>query len=266
MTTFNYKNPLKLTSPLTHGPRVKAAQNLLAGHGKVLKRKCYKGKIDSQWGEQCAHATKSGKYWIGYPKKKINGAFGEEFYKYLTGKKKQSAFMKWRVKHRKALEKKNQQSGGLYKKAINEAAKFIGVKESPTGSNRQEFGAWYGMNGVPWCAIFQSYVLSHVGRPFRYSYVPAIVGDARAGRNKMRTIPYSEVESAIKNGHPVLVCYDWNHDGTADHVGMVEKVVNSTTFQTIEGNTGDSNFSNGGEVMRATRYISDVQAFVLIYS
>lgn len=32
-----------------------------------------------------------------------------------------------------------------------------GVHEDPRNSNRQKFGVWYGWNGVPWCAIFQSW-------------------------------------------------------------------------------------------------------------
>lgn len=266
MATFDYHHQLVVTSPLVSGPRVKEAQKLLAGGGPVYKAKWYKGKIDGQYGHGSAQATHRAKYWLGYPKRECNGKFGEVLYEYLTGKKKISAFMKWRRNHRIKLAKKNAQTGGLYKKAITLAAHFIGVKESPPGSNDQMFGKWYGENGVPWCAIFQSYILSHCGRPFRYAYVPAIVADAKLGRNKMRTIAYSEVAANIKAGHPVLVCFDWNHDGIADHVGMVEKVVDGTTFQTIEGNTGDTNFSNGGEVMRATRYTSEVQAFVLIYS
>jgi Putative peptidoglycan binding domain/CHAP domain len=33
----------------------------------------------------------------------------------------------------------------------------VGVHEDPARSNRQQFGLWYGWNGVPWCAIFQSW-------------------------------------------------------------------------------------------------------------
>ncbi len=33
----------------------------------------------------------------------------------------------------------------------------IGTKEDPMGSNRTKYGAWYGMDGQPWCAMFVSY-------------------------------------------------------------------------------------------------------------
>lgn len=263
---FNYKNPLRLTSPLTSGPRVKKAQELLAGQGPVLKRKLYTAAIDGQYGEHCAHATKSAKYWIGYPKKKIDGAFGEELFHFLTGKKKLTPIMKWRRRHRIKLEKKRAKTGGLYKRAITLAGHYVGVHESPAGSNMQEFGAWYGMNGVPWCAIFVSFILSHVAHPFRHSYVPEIVATARAGHDSMATIAYADIAHAISVGHAVLACFDWNHDGVADHVGFVVRT-EGAYFETIEGNTSPpgGNQSNGGQVCRQTRYPNEVQAFVVVY-
>lgn len=265
MTTYSYKDPLRLTSPYAKGDRVKEAQKLLAGDGKVLKKKCYHGAIDGQYGPQCAGATKHAKYWLGYPNKKCNTVFGETLYEYLTGKKKLTAFMKWRIRHRKKIAAKRAKQGGLYGRSIRLAIHFLGVKESPFGSNRQMFGAWYGANGVPWCAIFVSYILSHCKRYFHQSYVPFIVELARQGEGNLRVIPYSAVPECIKNGHPVLAAYDWNHDGTADHIEFIEHVLNSTQFTAIGGNTGPVDFSNGGEVMRSTRFTSVVQAYIEVY-
>ncbi len=41
--------------------------------------------------------------------------------------------------------------------AIQIAKAEIGYAESPSGSNLNKFGKWYGMDGVQWCAIFISY-------------------------------------------------------------------------------------------------------------
>ena len=30
----------------------------------------------------------------------------------------------------------------------------LGYKESPAGSNRTKYGAWFGLNGQPWCMMF----------------------------------------------------------------------------------------------------------------
>jgi hypothetical protein len=150
---------------------------------------------------------------------------------------------------------------GLSKRALALARHYIGTKEYPAGSNVTLFGKWYGEVGVPWCAIFVSYVLSHTGRPFKYAYVPSIVADARSGKNGLRAIPSARVNAAIAAGHPVLVTYDWNHDGTADHVGFATGVSNGYVTA-VEGNTGDANWSNGGEVLKETRPLGLVEQFV----
>jgi hypothetical protein len=55
-----------------------------------------------------------------------------------------------------------------------------------------------------------------------------------------------------------LVIFSWGHNGSADHIGIVERVVNGSTIITIEGNTGGGN----GAVMRRTRRRSDVLGYI----
>ena len=43
------------------------------------------------------------------------------------------------------------------------AAKEIGYTESPANSNKTKYGAWYGMNGEPWCDMFVSWVGAQAG-------------------------------------------------------------------------------------------------------
>lgn len=92
----------------------------------------------------------------------------------------------------------------------------------------------------------------------RYAYVPFIVDDARAGRNGLHL-----TNDPIKGD---LVCYDWNDDGEADHVGFFDHWLDRSagTFATVEGNTSMTNQSNGGAVMQRQRSKSDVQAFVRV--
>lgn len=148
-------------------------------------------------------------------------------------------------------------------RALALAAHYIGTKEYPAGSNVTLFGKWYGEVGVPWCAIFVSYILSHVGRPFKQAYVPTIVQLARDKKAGLHVIEASAVNSTIAAGHPVLVTYDWNKDGVADHVGFAKQVIGGNVVA-IEGNTGDANWSNGGEVLQETRLLSLVEAFVAV--
>lgn len=64
-----------------------------------------------------------------------------------------------------------------------------------------------------------------------------------------------------KNPRPGdIVFFDWGRDGVADHVGIVEEVY-PTYIKTIEGNTSTSNQSNGGQVMRRTRYYPSIQGY-----
>lgn len=136
---------------------------------------------------------------------------------------------------------------------LNKAKAEIGKKEHPYGSNRTPYGDWYGMNGVPWCAIFVTWCDQHSGKPTpsfrrgsRYSYVPFIVNDARVGRFGL------SLTSSPRPGD--LVCYDWRRDGEYDHVGLVlTSPKQSGDFQAIEGNTSTSNNSNGGQVMQRSR-------------
>ncbi len=58
-----------------------------------------------------------------------------------------------------------------------------------------------------------------------------------------------------------IVLFDWGRDGVADHIGFVENY-NGVNYTTIEGNTSISDNSNGGAVMRRTRYASQIQAII----
>jgi hypothetical protein len=142
--------------------------------------------------------------------------------------------------------------------ALDCAIRWIGYVEE--GRNLTVFGDWYGMNGQPWCAMFNTYQYE-VGaqsvtkkdspsfdRGFKYAYVPYIVADARANRNGLSV-----------TGMPIsgdLVCYDWGRDGLFDHTGLFETGT-SFSWTAIEGNTSTASNSNGGSVMRRYRKASD---------
>src|SRR5215471_1637402 len=150
-------------------------------------------------------------------------------------------------------------AGSVRSAALKRATGQLGKTESPAGSNQQPYGAWYGMNGVPWCAIFVTwcYVLgagdasckppAAFVKGSRYAYVPYVVSDARANRYGLTTVDPPSAQPGD------LVCYDWNWDGVHDHIGLFEKWVGPSTFNAIEGNTSTSSNSNGGQVMRRAR-------------
>lgn len=131
---------------------------------------------------------------------------------------------------------------------INIAAGEVGYTEHPSGSNGNKYGEWYGMNYVPWCAIFISYCFDKVSLPLPirsskgFAYCPDGVSWFRQ-RGQWFQDP--------KAGDVVFFC--WRGDGIADHVGIVESVKSDGSIISIEGNTGVGNDANGGEVMRRTR-------------
>jgi len=153
--------------------------------------------------------------------------------------------------------------GTVRKQALSRAVTQLGVKESPPDTNNVKYCSWYGMTG-PWCAMFMTWCFElgaqdiakdspSFKKGVNYSYVPYIVGDARAARNGLRTVDSDQVQPGD------LVCYDWQRDGTYDHVGVFEKwITGAADFQAIEGNTSaDSggSQSNGGGVYRRTRNV-----------
>jgi len=134
----------------------------------------------------------------------------------------------------------------LIKTAIGE----LGNTEYPMNSNKQKYGEWYGMNGVPWCAIFVSWVYDQTG-------IPLGLIDTNKG---FHYCP-SAFNHWNKNGeitatpHPGdIILFDWNGDGKMNHTGIfLQDNRDKMTFMTIEGNTALGNDSNGGEVMIRVR-------------
>ncbi|WP_298049682.1 CHAP domain-containing protein [uncultured Bifidobacterium sp.] len=145
------------------------------------------------------------------------------------------------------------------------AAGEIGYSRWDDPNQGTKYGRWYagytgdsyyGTNGVPYCAMFTSWVLFNAGvsaEGLPGAYVPWILSANRdAGR-----LVYNE--DALPGD---LVMFDWNHDGVADHIGLVE--VNHPDegwMQTVEGNTSpgtSGSQSNGGGVYRRARNYSSI--------
>jgi peptidoglycan hydrolase-like protein with peptidoglycan-binding domain len=138
-----------------------------------------------------------------------------------------------------------------YKAIIAKALKEIGNKENPPNSNRTKYGEWYGMNGVPWCAIFTSWIydgiideLSQIPPKNKkgFAYCPNAVNYFKR-KNRFNKTPTPGS----------LVFFNWNSD-IAQHVGIVVSINNNNgSITTVEGNTSAGSNSNGGEVQKRTR-------------
>lgn len=132
------------------------------------------------------------------------------------------------------------------------AAGELGYAESPAGSNRTKYGAWYGQDGQPWCAQFVSWVLHNSG-------VSLPISSAKGFSYCPYGVEWFKQQGLWHTSEPQpgdMVFFDW-YPGTrksgAWHVGFVEKVNADGTITTIEGNTSLTNQDNGGKVMRRVR-------------
>lgn len=144
------------------------------------------------------------------------------------------------------------------------AKKEIGVKEKPSGSNCVKYNTeYYGKkvkgSSYSWCAVFVWWVfkkakaskLFYDGK--KCSYCPTIGDWAIA---KKLTVS----KASGKPGDIVL--FDFNSNGTSDHIGIIEKKNSDGTYTTIEGNTSVTSNDNGGKVMRRKRYISQINYII----
>jgi CHAP domain len=134
--------------------------------------------------------------------------------------------------------------------ALVEARRHVGYHESPPGSNRTAFGRWFGLDGVPWCAIFVSYCFA-VGAGL-------VLGGGRSYTRGIASVPdlerwLRETDQWLAAGPRAgdVVLFDWD-GGAPDHVGLVERV-EGAELATIEGNTAIGNDSDGGSVLRRRR-------------
>lgn len=152
--------------------------------------------------------------------------------------------------------------------ALAEALKHLGVKEDPPGSNRTMFGEWFGVNGVAWCNIFVSYCFK-VGA--NYVITDNFPGGRGAGVFSGKGCSYVPTTEAWLRATGMwlgqiapepgdIAIYNWD-GGEPDHIGIVIRDLGNGSFEAVEGNTGEGSDSNGGEVMRRIRHLTQVDGF-----
>lgn len=152
------------------------------------------------------------------------------------------------------------------RKVIDEALKHVGVVEKPANSNKTPFGAWYGLNGVAWCAIFVSYTLSHAGAPEILKGAQTAKGAAVVSKIKahLKKKGAQQIKPADANVGDIVI-FDFPGGYETDHVGFIRAKSNATKKQifTIEGNTSSGaggSQANGGGVYKRTRSFGVVES------
>jgi len=134
---------------------------------------------------------------------------------------------------------------------LEAAAAEVGTTEAPPDSNRTKYGKWFGLDGVPWCAIFVSWCYAQAGRP-----IPAIGYPKGFAGCQSAAAFFRKKGLIVTDPRPGdIVLFDWNSDGRYDHTGIyvADTPGKPGRFHTLEGNTAVGNDSNGGRVMRRIR-------------
>jgi Putative peptidoglycan binding domain/CHAP domain len=222
---------LLVTSPLLEGPDVRAVQRRLAVLGFDP------GPIDGAYGPATERAVRAFQSSAGL---EVDGVVGP----------------KTRASLAVARPRRNERGSQIGQRALAEARRWLGTAEDPPGSNRTPFGAWFGLDGVPWCNIFVSYCFA-VGAgttiaagfhgagcsPRGCAYVPTTEAWLRATGMWLGRVTPVPGDVAI---------YNWD-GGPPDHIGIVDHA-DGGTFAAIEGNAD-------GVVARRTRSLDDVDGF-----
>ncbi len=147
--------------------------------------------------------------------------------------------------------------------ALDYARKYVGVKETPPGSNDGPLiRKWLKAAGInrpaPWCMAF-------LHAMFKLADV-TLGGGASVGFFEEWAVQHGELIVRRPFAGDV-VCYRWGSDDWPDHIGIVEKVLAlrwrgkefAGLVRTIEGNTSPGvrgSQANGGGVYRRTRWIN----------
>ncbi len=145
---------------------------------------------------------------------------------------------------------------------IKKAESYLGTKDN--GNNKVKFNTeFYGKevqgDGYPWCVVFIWYLFKKLNA-LKLFCSGERVASCGVVMSEMKSRKLSYTAKPEKGD---LVIFDFSGRHTAHtHIGIVTEVINSNTFKTIEGNTSNTNYTNGGYVLRQTRYISQVNCFI----
>ena len=120
-----------------------------------------------------------------------------------------------------------------------------------------KFGDWFGLQYVPYCMQFCCKMYSDAGFPIKGDWAKGFASVPNALKHFTESNELTQYPQAGD-----LVIFDWNGDKNPEHVGIFVSHNNNGTINTIEGNTSDSNPSNGGCVEPKIRKLTLVEAFI----
>ena len=127
--------------------------------------------------------------------------------------------------------------GGLFAGLFGNGQMVTIAKSQLGNEGGQKFWSWYGFDSrEEWCACFVSWCADQAGLIQRGA-VPKF-SLCTDGKNWFQN--QGRWQGAGSMPSPgAIIFFDWDHDGTCDHVGIVERC-DGTTVYTVEGNSGDA--------------------------
>ena len=115
---------------------------------------------------------------------------------------------------------------------------IVSVALSQVGNiGGQPYWSWYGFDSrVEWCACFVSWCANECGY-IEPGVIPKFAGCVQGSEWFKERGQWADRNYEPSPG--TIIFFDWEGDGTTDHVGIVEKCENGTVY-TVEGNSGDA--------------------------
>ncbi len=182
-------------------------------------------------------------------------------YLYITVEHKTASEMadkyNWNAEQRKQLaELLEPQNDSMWSAVLygisNGDGNIVEVALSQLGNEGgQPYWSWYGFDSrVEWCACFVSWCANECGY-IDAGIIPKFAACTSQGMPWFKDRgQWQDGSYTPKSGD--IIFFDWEGDGSADHVGIVEKVEGDKVY-TVEGNSGDAckqrNYDIGSSVI-----------------
>lgn len=255
---------LRLTTPFTEGPDVKALQRAINARARELPFTDARLRTDSQFGSHTAHACSRVAFALGLADavcaEARAGTVVQLTQQLVRDPSGLSPDDRRRARDREPFLKRRyeaQRDGA--KAAVKWARSKIGVHENPAKSNWglpvQDWILFTGYDGpVLWCGCFVAFAVIEKGgadvpERIRLGFDLHINDDAQEGKNGFeRAVPVSEAHRGD------IATFSFRH------IALVAGPTKNGMIHTIDGNTSasDGSNNNGGEVAEHRRPVSQV--------
>ena len=147
---------------------------------------------------------------------------------------------------------------------VDIATKELGYVEKH--GNDTKYGAWFGLNGHPWCAMFVSWVYAEAAKATDCENPLAGLQTSKGFAGVTSGFVAVKRRGWVLDENESLMPGDivfWDHDkipGGNGHTGLVI----ASNFTTIEGNTNTAFSRTGGSVCKHSHALKDGKHGVLL--